>query len=69
MRKPANQIPNYLKYGSYIVAHNATAFETASAFGVTAKQVNDDVNHGLKKNIPSMYGHVKNIQTSRKAAQ
>jgi len=67
MRKPANEVPNYLKYGSYIIAHNATVVETATAFGVTSKQVRDDVNHSLKKNVPMMFNHVKNIRHDRKA--
>lgn len=69
MRKATNVIPNYLKYAGYIVAHNATANEAAQTFGVTAKQVQDDVNHGLKKNYPGIYTHVKNIQATRKTAQ
>ena len=66
MRKPANEIPNYLKYGAYIIAHQASINETATVYGVTTKQVRDDINHGLKNKAALMYTHVKNIQSSKK---
>lgn len=67
MRRQANEVPDYLKYGSYIIANNATPAETAANYGVTNKQVLDVINHSLKTNVPTMFAHVKNIHNTRKA--